>query len=109
MRDYSNRRDFGDTSNKQPLPYERKLKVRTSYYDHQFHNHHPLYPAQEHVPVPWINIKGYWLQEADFSTANQPAAITHLTTKPKPSIPYKLALSRLNPSAKPEKHQYPVL
>jgi toxic protein SymE len=67
MRDYSNRRDFGDTSNKQPLPYERKLKVRTSYYDHQFHNHHPLYPAQEHVPVPWINIKGYWLQEAGFN------------------------------------------
>jgi hypothetical protein len=22
-------------------------------------NNHPLYPAQEHVPVPWINIKGY--------------------------------------------------
>jgi toxic protein SymE len=67
MRDYSNRRDFGNTSNKQPLPYERKLKVRASYYDHQFHNNHPLYLAQEAIEVPWINIKGYWLHEAGFN------------------------------------------
>lgn len=67
MRDYSNRRDYGKTSNKQSLPYERKLKVRGSYYDHQFHNNHPSYPAQRAIEVPWINIKGYWLREAGFT------------------------------------------
>ena len=71
MRDYSEPRDYGITSNKKPLPYERKLKVCTGYYDHQFHNHHPLYRPQEAVPVPRITIMGYWLEEAGF-TRNQP-------------------------------------
>ena len=65
-----NNRGFGETSNKQPLPYERNLKVRESFYDHHFTNQRPGYP----IPVPWINMKGYWLDEAGF-TINTPLVV----------------------------------
>ena len=67
MRDPMNRRGFGDTSNSKPLPYQRKLKVRESFYDHQFIDNHPSYPERVPVPMPWVNLKGYWLQEAGFT------------------------------------------
>jgi toxic protein SymE len=46
--------------------YTRKLKVRKGSYDHQFNTSETLsYKAPP--PVPWIHIKGYWLNKAGFT------------------------------------------
>ena len=56
-----------ENSNKptQIFPYNRKLKVRSSYY---YEPYHAAWHRERRVPesVPWINIKGYWLKEAGF-------------------------------------------
>lgn len=46
----------------------RTLKVRKGDYPHQYQT--PFgskRPYQRPHPVPWIQIKGYWLEEAGFS------------------------------------------
>lgn len=45
----------------------RKLKVRKGYYHYQ---HGDFQPRHRHVsspPVPWIQIKGYWLNQVGFT------------------------------------------
>ena len=46
----------------------RHLKVRSSYYDYQLHNQ-PPYKVPE--PVPWLQLKGYWLKAAGFTIGTQ--------------------------------------
>jgi len=50
------------------FPHSRKLKVRESVYFYQydqcFRSRNPCCPP---VPVPWINIKGYWLNKVGFT------------------------------------------
>ena len=47
------------------FPYQRQLKVRKGHYEYQYSD---LYPRINHCPepVPWVNIKGYWLKQAGF-------------------------------------------
>jgi len=49
------------------LPYYRKLKVRESLYYHHYGDFQPRDRYRPIRPVPWINIKGYWLNLAGFS------------------------------------------
>jgi len=42
----------------------RNLKVRKGYYPHQFHSNNQYSTPR---PVPWVQIKGYWLNQAGFS------------------------------------------
>ena len=49
------------------LPYNRQLKVRPSLYYRQYGDFQPRNRYHPIKPVPWINIKGYWLNEAGFS------------------------------------------
>jgi len=49
------------------FPYYRQLKVRKSYYFYQYHDFQPRTPFSIPESVPWINIQGYWLNEAGFS------------------------------------------
>ena len=47
--------------------FSRQLKVRKSYYDYQLCD---FKPHQQHTvapPVPWVQIKGYWLNQAGFT------------------------------------------
>ena len=71
MKDVMNRRAFGATKSGKTLPNERTFKVRTKFYDHQLINNDPLMPARQVVPVPWINLQGYWMIEAGFSCDTQ--------------------------------------
>jgi toxic protein SymE len=48
------------------FPNHRKLTVRTSYYDYKLVTEFPSSSLSEPDEVPWINIKGYWLRDADF-------------------------------------------
>ena len=45
----------------------RFLKVRKSFYDHQLVLNNRLGPYRRVIPVPWIQMKGYWLDKAGFS------------------------------------------
>ena len=49
------------------FPYYRQLKVRPSLYYRQYGDFQPRDRYRPVIPVPWINIKGYWLNEAGFS------------------------------------------
>lgn len=64
-------------SAKAKFPYSRQLKVRSSYY---YRAYNPRYRYMPHkipkkAPVPWINIKGYWLNQAGF-TIDTPLSVT---------------------------------
>ena len=49
------------------IPHTRHLKVRKSYYPHQYENFRPYRENyRPPSPVPWINFKGYWLTKAGF-------------------------------------------
>ena len=56
-------------SSKKPrqFPYYRQLKVRPSLYYRQYGDFQPRDRYRPVIPVPWINIKGYWLNEAGFT------------------------------------------
>ncbi len=62
-------RSSKEKSSKQPekFPYQRKLKVRKSLYHHHYGDFQPRGRYRPIKLVPWINIKGYWLEEAGFS------------------------------------------
>ena len=45
----------------------RKLKVRKSYYDYQHTGAYAQRCPGESAPVPWVQIKGYWLNQAGFT------------------------------------------
>ncbi len=45
----------------------RQLKVRKGYYDYQLHSTSRFTPCKAPMPVPWVQIKGYWLHQAGFS------------------------------------------
>ena len=51
-------------SAKEKSSYFRQLKVRSGYYPHQFNSNRPYFVPK---PVPWVQIKGYWLNQAGFS------------------------------------------
>ena len=59
----------------QKHPYYRQLKVRTGHYYYHFGNFQPVDRYRPIIPVPWINIKGYWLNEAGF-TIDTPLQVT---------------------------------
>lgn len=44
----------------------RQLKVRKGYYEHQY-RHTSLQRHKVPEAVPWVQIKGYWLNQAGFS------------------------------------------
>ena len=44
-----------------PFPQARTLKVCTTHYDYR------LKDGRLPRPVPWIQLKGYWLEQAGFS------------------------------------------
>ena len=48
--------------------YFRQLKVRSGYYPHQYQ---PKKKYSVPKPVPWVEIKGYWLNQAGFSIGTQ--------------------------------------
>ncbi|MCP4485728.1 MAG: type I toxin-antitoxin system SymE family toxin, partial [Gammaproteobacteria bacterium] len=64
----------------------RQLKVRKGYYPHQFNARQPYFVPK---PVPWIQLKGYWLNQAGF-TIGTPITVQiqrgRLILKVKPSI-----------------------
>ena len=43
----------------------RHLKVRKSYYTHSLKSQQDT-PYATNPPVPWVEIKGYWLNQAGF-------------------------------------------
>ena len=46
----------------------RKLKVRQGYYTRIIKDkHHPHFDRTRHIPIPWINLQGRWLELAGFS------------------------------------------
>ncbi|AZZ92134.1 type I addiction module toxin, SymE family [Hahella sp. KA22] len=49
---------------KSALPHQRRLKVRKGYYD--YHLSSSRYDYGGFKPVPWMLIKGYWLEQAGF-------------------------------------------
>ena len=49
------------------FPYYRQFKVRKSYYFYQYGDFQPRDRYRPVKSVPWINIQGYWLNEAGFS------------------------------------------
>ena len=51
-------------SAKGKFPYYRHLKVRSGDYDYQFVGNRNF--RIKPVPVPWVQIKGYWLNQAGF-------------------------------------------
>ena len=54
-------------SAKAKFPYYRQLKVRKGYWDHHFARINRLHPYRVPPPVPWIQVKGYWLNQAGFT------------------------------------------
>ena len=59
------------SSAQEKLSTFRKLKVRESYYDHQYHPKPHAKISKPPVPVPWVQIKGYWLNQAGFTIGSQ--------------------------------------
>jgi toxic protein SymE len=51
-------------SAKGKFPYHRRLKVRSGDYDYQFVGNRHF--KHKPIPVPWVQIKGYWLNQAGF-------------------------------------------
>ncbi|MES2822748.1 MAG: SymE family type I addiction module toxin [Pseudomonadota bacterium] len=47
--------------------YTRKLKVRTGSYDYQLNNVNNIHSYKVAPPVPWIHVKGYWLNKTGFT------------------------------------------
>ena len=47
--------------------FKRQLKVRQSYYSHQYHSPSYRLAYKPPKPVPWVEIKGYWLNKAGFN------------------------------------------
>ena len=45
----------------------RSLKVRQGYYTRTVTPEHTRFVRTLHIPVPWINIQGQWLERAGFS------------------------------------------
>ena len=45
----------------------RHLKVRKGYYAYQHADFHPRHRHVNSPPVPWVQIKGYWLNKAGFT------------------------------------------
>ena len=45
----------------------RQLKVRKSYYHYQHSDFQPRHRYTSSSPVPWVQIKGYWLNQAGFT------------------------------------------
>ena len=72
------------------FPYFRQLKVRKGDYDYQFLSRENRSPYEMPVPVPWVQIKGYWLNQAGFTIGTaltvevQPGCIV-LKTQPSSS------------------------
>ena len=51
-----------------PGCHTRQLKVRESYHDYQ------LQQSSIREPVPWVQLKGYWLKQAGFNV-NTPVKV----------------------------------
>ncbi|MEE8056467.1 MAG: SymE family type I addiction module toxin [Pseudomonadales bacterium] len=51
----------------QQFPYQRQLKVRSGAYYYQYGDFQPRHRHHACQPVPWVYIKGYWLNQAGFS------------------------------------------
>ena len=49
----------------------RKLKVRKGYYHYQYGDFQPRQNHSSCQPVPWVQIKGYWLNQAGFTIGTQ--------------------------------------
>ncbi|MES2825375.1 MAG: SymE family type I addiction module toxin [Pseudomonadota bacterium] len=47
--------------------YTRKLKVRKGSYDYQVNNLDKIHSYKVPPPVPWIHVKGYWLNKVGFT------------------------------------------
>ncbi|MES2825717.1 MAG: SymE family type I addiction module toxin [Pseudomonadota bacterium] len=47
--------------------YTRKLKVRKGSYDYQINNTNDFFFYKVPPPVPWIHVKGYWLNKVGFT------------------------------------------
>ena len=45
----------------------RQLKVRKSYYHYQHSDFQPHHRYTSSPPVPWVYLKGYWLNQAGFT------------------------------------------
>ena len=54
------------SKNKKKSKTVRHLKVRKSYYPYQF-DQNPDQPYRTAQPVPWVEIKGFWLNEMGFT------------------------------------------
>ena len=49
----------------------RQLKVRQSYYDYQYRTTNGTLSYKTPPPVPWVQIKGYWLNQAGFTIGSE--------------------------------------
>ena len=58
-------------SAKEKSSYSRKLKVRKGYYHYQYGDFQPRQNHHSCQPVPWVQIKGYWLNKAGFTIGTQ--------------------------------------
>ena len=47
--------------------YTRKLHVRKGSYDYQVNNVDNIRSNKAAPPVPWIHVKGYWLNKTGFT------------------------------------------
>ena len=65
---------IGKASNTKPFPYQRKIKVYESEYEYKCKEAHEHPDNVFANPVPWINIKGYWLNQAGFDI-NMPVLV----------------------------------
>ncbi|ARN73773.1 SymE family type I addiction module toxin [Oceanicoccus sagamiensis] len=55
------------SSAQEKLSSYRQLKVRKSYYHYQYSDFQPRHRHASSPPVPWVQIKGYWLNQAGFT------------------------------------------
>ena len=49
----------------------RQLKVRKGYYYYQYGDFQPRHRYSACEPVPWVQIKGYWLNQAGFTVGSE--------------------------------------
>jgi hypothetical protein len=61
---------FSRKSTKQ-FPYVRQLKVRSGSYEYPSRALQQGHRYRSRLPVPWIYIKGYWLDQAGFSVGTR--------------------------------------